>query len=51
GSHGTVIYVGSLQGCAVAVKCLLQDFVTLAHIKVSLLKDADDNPNVIRYSC
>jgi serine/threonine-protein kinase/endoribonuclease IRE1 len=41
--------VGSLQGRAVAVKRLLQDFVTLAHREVSLLKDADDHPNVIRY--
>ncbi|KAI0269552.1 hypothetical protein BGY98DRAFT_1014131 [Russula aff. rugulosa BPL654] len=49
GSHGTVVYVGSLQGRAVAVKRLLQDFVTLAHREVSLLKDADDHPNVIRY--
>ncbi len=49
GSHGTVVYVGSLQGRAVAVKRLLKDFVTLAHREVSLLKDADDHPNVIRY--
>ena len=32
-----------------AVKRLLQDFVTLAHREVGLLKDADDHPNVIRY--
>ena len=32
-----------------AVKRLLQDFVTVAHREVSLLKDADDHPNVIRY--
>jgi serine/threonine-protein kinase/endoribonuclease IRE1 len=49
GSHGTVVYVGSLQGRAVAVKRLLRDFVTLAHREVCLLKDADDHPNVIRY--
>ena len=41
--------MGSLQGRAVAVKRLLQDFVTLAHREVDLLKDADDHPNVIRY--
>jgi serine/threonine-protein kinase/endoribonuclease IRE1 len=41
--------MGSLQGRAVAVKRLLQDFVTLAHREVGLLKDADDHPNVIRY--
>ncbi|KAA1471953.1 kinase-like protein [Dentipellis sp. KUC8613] len=49
GSHGTVVYEGSLQGRAVAVKRLLQDFVTLAAREVSLLQDADDHPNVIRY--
>ncbi|KAI0316237.1 hypothetical protein OF83DRAFT_1128090 [Amylostereum chailletii] len=49
GSHGTVVYQGSLQGRAVAVKRLLQDFVTLASREVSLLQDADDHPNVIRY--
>ncbi|KAI0267430.1 ribonuclease 2-5A-domain-containing protein [Gloeopeniophorella convolvens] len=45
GSHGTVVYQGSLQGRAVAVKRLLNDFVTLAAREVSLLKDADDHPN------
>ncbi|KAJ7809381.1 hypothetical protein B0H14DRAFT_3759804 [Mycena olivaceomarginata] len=48
-SHGTVVYRGSLQGRAVAVKCLLQDFVTLASRKVSILQESDDHPNVIRY--
>ncbi|CAG8769841.1 14183_t:CDS:2, partial [Acaulospora colombiana] len=49
GSHGTIVYEGSLQGRAVAVKRLLQDFVTLASHEVSLLLQADDHPNVIRY--
>ncbi|KZV63390.1 kinase-like protein [Peniophora sp. CONT] len=49
GSHGTVVYQGSLQGRAVAVKRLLNDFTTLALREVSLLQDADDHPNVIRY--
>ena len=44
-----MVYVGSLQGRAVAVKRLLRDFVTLADREVGLLKDADDHPNVIRY--
>lgn len=38
-----------MQGRAVAVKRLLHDFVTLASREVSLLQDADDHPNVIRY--
>jgi serine/threonine-protein kinase/endoribonuclease IRE1 len=49
GSHGTVVFSGSLQGRAVAVKRLLQDFVTLASREVSILQESDDHPNVIRY--
>ncbi|EKM78420.1 hypothetical protein AGABI1DRAFT_60620 [Agaricus bisporus var. burnettii JB137-S8] len=49
GSHGTVVYKGSLQGRAVAVKRLLADFVTLASREVSILQESDDHPNVIRY--
>ncbi|KAF9011861.1 hypothetical protein BDQ17DRAFT_1405458 [Cyathus striatus] len=49
GSHGTVVYKGSLQGRSVAVKRLLRDFVTLASREVSILQESDDHPNVIRY--
>lgn len=49
GSHGTVVYRGELQGRAVAVKRLLQDFVTLASREVDILQESDDHPNVIRY--
>ncbi|KAG1873028.1 hypothetical protein DFJ58DRAFT_722200 [Suillus subalutaceus] len=49
GSHGTVVYQGSLQGRAVAIKRLLQDFVTLASREVDILQESDDHPNVIRY--
>ncbi|KAK7683852.1 hypothetical protein QCA50_013230 [Cerrena zonata] len=49
GSHGTVVFKGSLQGRAVAVKRLLQDFVTLAAREVTILQESDDHPNVIRY--
>ncbi|EJU01341.1 hypothetical protein DACRYDRAFT_79919 [Dacryopinax primogenitus] len=49
GSHGTIVYQGSLQGRPVAVKRLLQDFVTIASREVSLLQESDDHPNVIRY--
>ncbi|KAH8112370.1 hypothetical protein DFH11DRAFT_1607229 [Phellopilus nigrolimitatus] len=49
GSHGTVVFRGSLQGRAVAVKRLLQDFVTLASREVNILQESDDHPNVIRY--
>ncbi|KZO94710.1 hypothetical protein CALVIDRAFT_538819 [Calocera viscosa TUFC12733] len=49
GSHGTIVYQGSLQGRPVAVKRLLQDFVTVYSREVSLLQESDDHPNVIRY--
>jgi serine/threonine-protein kinase/endoribonuclease IRE1 len=48
GSHGTVVYKGVFQGRAVAVKRLLQDFVTVASQEVSLLQASDDHENVIR---
>ena len=44
-----MVFKGSLQGRAVAVKRLLQDFVTLATREVSILEESDDHPNVIRY--
>lgn len=43
------MYRGNLQGRAVAVKRLLQDFVTLASREVNILQESDDHPNVIRY--
>ncbi|KAI8989133.1 hypothetical protein BD414DRAFT_486154 [Trametes punicea] len=49
GSHGTVVFKGSLQGRAVAVKRMLADFVTLASREVNVLQESDDHPNVIRY--
>ncbi|EGO01108.1 hypothetical protein SERLA73DRAFT_105633 [Serpula lacrymans var. lacrymans S7.3] len=49
GSHGTVVFKGSLQGRSVAVKRLLRDFVTLASREVSILQESDDHANVIRY--
>ncbi|KAF8153220.1 hypothetical protein B0H34DRAFT_800449 [Crassisporium funariophilum] len=49
GSHGTVVFRGSLQGRAVAVKRLLRDFVTLAQREITILQQSDSHPNVIRY--
>lgn len=51
GSSGTVVFRGTFQGRAVAVKRLLRDFVHLASKEVSLLQSADNHPNVIRYYC
>ncbi|SAM84556.1 uncharacterized protein UBRO_05840 [Ustilago bromivora] len=49
GSSGTVVFRGTFQGRAVAVKRLLRDFVHVASKEVSLLESADSHPNVIRY--
>ncbi|KAF8802396.1 kinase-like protein [Phlegmacium glaucopus] len=49
GSRSTVVYQGSFQGRAVAVKRLLQDFVSLATNEVSILQQSDDHPKAIRY--
>lgn len=49
GSSGTVVFRGTFQGRAVAVKRLLRDFVEVASKEVSLLESADNHPNVIRY--
>ncbi|WFD02996.1 non-specific serine/threonine protein kinase [Malassezia obtusa] len=51
GSSGTVVFRGTFQGRAVAVKRLLRDFVLMASKEVSLLQSADNHPNVIRYFC
>lgn len=51
GSSGTVVFRGTFQGRAVAVKRLLRDFVDMASKEVSLLQSADNHPNVIRYYC
>lgn len=49
GSSGTIVFKGSFQGRAVAVKRLLRDFVDVASKEVSLLESADNHANVIRY--
>ncbi|KAI8075463.1 uncharacterized protein B0P05DRAFT_588497 [Gilbertella persicaria] len=49
GSHGTVVYKGSFDGRAVAVKRLLLDFYDVALKEVKLLQESDDHPNVVRY--
>ncbi|KAI9305971.1 kinase-like domain-containing protein, partial [Cunninghamella echinulata] len=49
GSHGTVVYKGTFDGRAVAVKRLLIDFYDIAVQEVKLLQESDDHPNVVRY--
>jgi serine/threonine protein kinase len=49
GSHGTIVYEGTWEGRAVAVKRMLKAFYDLADLEISTLIAADDHPNVIRY--
>ncbi|KAJ2857059.1 bifunctional endoribonuclease/protein kinase ire1 [Coemansia erecta] len=51
GSHGTVVYRGTFQGRAVAIKRLLLDFYDVADHEVQVLQESDSHPNVIRYFC
>ena len=44
-----MVYEGSFQGRAVAVKRFQQEFISLATHEVSILKQYDDHPNVVRY--
>lgn len=44
-----MVFQGTFQGRAVAVKRLLQHCVTLATREVNILQESDDHPNVIRY--
>ena len=50
--HGTnhaVVYEGSFQGRAVAVKRYHQDLISLATREVSILQESDDHHNIVRY--
>lgn len=49
GSHGTVVFRGSLNGRPVAVKRMLSQFTRAAEREISLLIQSDGHPNVVRY--
>ena len=49
GSHGTMVFRGSLNGRPVAVKRMLARFNRAADREVSLLIRSDGHPNVVRY--
>ena len=49
GSHGTMVFKGSLNGRPVAVKRMLARFNRAADREVSLLIRSDGHPNVVRY--
>ncbi|KAK4229260.1 hypothetical protein QBC38DRAFT_119944 [Podospora fimiseda] len=49
GSNGTVVFPGTWEGRAVAVKRMLVQFNEIATQETRLLRESDDHPNVIRY--
>eukprot|EP01035_Chromulina_nebulosa_P021663 gene21663-28031_t len=49
GSHGTVVFKGSLNGRPVAIKRMLSQFNKAANREISLLIKSDGHPNVVRY--
>lgn len=49
GLHGTMVFKVTFQRRPVAIKRLLNDFVTLASREATLLQESDAHPNVIRY--
>lgn len=49
GSNGTMVFEGSFDGRAVAVKRMLIQFFDIASQETKLLRESDDHPNVIRY--
>lgn len=49
GSHGTVVFKGSLNGRPVAIKRMLSQFNKAAEREISLLIRSDGHPNVVRY--
>lgn len=51
GCEGTFVYRGTFEGRAVAVKRLLPECFSFADREVELLRESDQNPNVIRYFC
>ncbi len=51
GSQGTMVYEGSFEGRAVAVKRMVRGQYDIALQEVRLLQQSDDHPNVIRYFC
>ncbi|CAG9832376.1 unnamed protein product [Diabrotica balteata] len=51
GCDGTFVYRGEFDSRRVAVKRLLPECFTFADREVSLLRESDAHPNVIRYYC
>ncbi|XP_026470548.1 serine/threonine-protein kinase/endoribonuclease IRE2-like, partial [Ctenocephalides felis] len=51
GCEGTFVFKGSFESRPVAVKRLLPECFSIAEREVSLLKESDMHPNVVRYFC
>lgn len=49
GSHGTIVFLGKLNGRPVAVKRMLSQFHRVAKREIALLIQSDGHPNVVRY--
>ena len=49
GSHGTVVYRGTIQGEAVAVKRFVKHLFTISNRELKILEESENHPNVIRY--
>ena len=51
GCDGTFVFRGMFDGRQVAVKRLLPECWNLADREVTLLRESDEHPNVVRYFC
>ncbi|KAM3920835.1 serine/threonine-protein kinase/endoribonuclease IRE1 [Leptodactylus fuscus] len=51
GAEGTIVYRGHFDNRDVAVKRILPECFSFADREVQLLRESDENPNVIRYFC
>ncbi|XP_077184967.1 serine/threonine-protein kinase/endoribonuclease IRE1 [Paroedura picta] len=51
GAEGTIVYRGTFDNRAVAVKRILPECFSFADREVQLLRESDEHPNVIRYFC
>uniref|UniRef100_UPI00358F8FFC serine/threonine-protein kinase/endoribonuclease IRE1-like isoform X2 n=1 Tax=Myxine glutinosa TaxID=7769 RepID=UPI00358F8FFC len=51
GAEGTFVFRGEFEGRPVAVKRVVAECWALADREVSLLRESDDHPNVVRYFC
>ncbi|KAM4691160.1 LOW QUALITY PROTEIN: serine/threonine-protein kinase/endoribonuclease IRE1-like [Rhinophrynus dorsalis] len=51
GAEGTIVYRGRFDNRDVAVKRILPECFSFADREVQMLRESDENPNVIRYFC